>query len=477
MKTTLARLTLLCVSIIFVSLMFTSLSFAKIDPETVAVTRAEELKNPREGWDFKFKDFVIGAWWGPRDTEAEACLYKKAGFNIAMAGRYMWGDNPAFAEREPNYNPKAGTIESLKEQLNLLHKHGLSAMIDLYYLNYPTSGPWWNPADSSRPSLYGRYGSNPGLSPGKSTDSSVKWLQEIFGKHPALVGYLLGDDKSELPPDIIAATNFLHDNAPHLFPWVCQNAMNAESLAKAGNPIIDPQIYPTLYRKDQSAQEQAKLYCQQLQKLREDCLRYDLIMWPMFNVCGVESDSLIRFQVYSSLAYGAQGIWYFHYEGGFIQRESRFFRGFPTVEEARKHLRPTWYDAKLANNRVVAWGSKLLGRIATEVYQSEEPNPGEKTPSKDKLIKQMDDKLLVGILYKSGESLLAMVVDKRVSKKRDAYAPREVQLRFADTVTAIHVLEGERRETHRGNLIKLTMPAGGGQLLEIEGAEICLQVP
>ena len=431
-----------------------------------AATSAEGPESPREGWDFKFEDFVIGAWWGPRDTEAEVILYKEAGFNIAMAGRYMWGDSAAFAQDKPTYNPRAGTMESLKEHLDLLHKYGLGAMIDLYYLKYPTSGP-----GSDLPRLYDRYGSEAGLSPGESTDSSVKWLQGIFGRHPALVGYLLGDDKGELPPDIVAATDFLRDNAPHLFPWVCQNVMNAESLAKAGNPIMDPQMYPTLYQRDKSAQEQARLFCQQLVRLREDCRRHDLIMWPMFNVCGVESNSLIRFQVYSSIAYGAQGIWYFHYEGGFVRRNGEFFRGFSTVDEARKHLSPTWHDTKSANSRVLAWGPKLLGRIAVEVYQSEKPDPGEESPSEGKLVEQMDDQLLVGLLYKPGEPLLAMVVDKRVSKKRDAYAPREVQLRFADSVTAICIQESEPKEKYEGNVIKLTMPAGGGQLLELEGID------
>jgi len=434
------------------------------------VSCAEEIKNPRDGWDFKFKDFVIGAWYGPRDTESEVSLYKESGFNIAMAGRYMWGDGAAFKQGEPTYNPKAGTIESLKAHLDLLHRYQLGAMIDLYYLKFPTSGDWWNPADAELPSLYARYGSDPGLSPGKSTDSSIKWLHEIFGEHPALAGYLLGDDKGGLPPDIIAATAFLRDNAPHLFPWVCQNAMNGESLAKAGNPIIDPQMYPTLYQRDKAAEEQARMFCQELKRLREYCLRYNLIMWPMFNVCGVQGDSMIRFQIYSSLAYGAQGIWYFHYQGGFVQRDAKFFSGFPTLEEAKKHLRPTWHDAKSANNRVLGWGPKLLGRIATEIYQSEEPLEGEGAPSKGKLIEQMDENLLVGLLYKPGEPLLAMVVDKRVSKERDAYAPREVQLRFSEAVTAIRILEEERPKTHAGNVIKLTIPAGGGQLLELEGA-------
>ncbi len=439
--------------------------------------KSTELINPRQGWDFKFKDFVIGAWWGPRATDAEVLVYKEAGFNLAMAGRYMWGDDAAFAKDKSTFNPQAGTIESLKGHLDLLEKHEVAALIDVYYLNYPTTGQWWNPAHEDEPSLYDRYGSEANLSAGKSTDTSIKWLQEIFGDHPALAGYLLGDDKGELPADIVAATHFLRETAPHLLPWVCQNVMNAQSLAQAGNPIMDPQMYPTLYQKNQPATEQARLYCEQLQQLRQDCLKYDLIMWPMFNSCGVNSDSLTRFQIYSSLAYGAQGIWNFHYEGGFVKRPREFFNGFTTVEEMKEHLSPTWHDAKSANQRVTNWGPKLLGRIAAVIYQSEGTNATERTPAKGQLVEKMNDNLLVGILYKPDEPLLAMVVDKRVSIERNALPPREVKLQFADTVIQIDVLESDSVKTSFRNVIELTLPAGGGQLLKLHGNSINIKLP
>ncbi|MFC1738489.1 hypothetical protein ACFL1G_05505 [Planctomycetota bacterium] len=452
-------------------------SLAKDQPKSSEVADAVQrqsakLTSPRQGWDFKFRDFVIGAWWGPRATDAEVLVYKEAGFNLAMAGRYMWGDDAAFDKNKPTYNPEAGTIKSLKTHLDLLDKHKVAALIDVYYLNYLTSGPWWNDEHKAEPRLYDRYGSEPNLSVGQSTDTSIKWLNEIFGNHPALAGYLLGDDKGELPPDIVEATHFLRKEAPQLLPWVCQNVMNAQSLAEAGNPIMDPQMYPTLYQKDRPASEQARLYCQLLQQLRQDCLKYNLIMWPMFNSCGVKSDSLTRFQIYSSLAYGAQGIWNFHYEGGFVKRPSQFFNGFTTIKEMKKHLSPTWHDAKLANKRTAAWGPKLLGRIAAEIYQSEETNATERTPEKGRLVEKMNDNLLVGILYKADEPLLAMVVDKRVSIDRDALAPRQVKINFADTVTRIDVLEAESIETHHRNIINLTLPAGGGQLLKLQGDSI-----
>ena len=32
---------------------------------TAAATAATAATGPRANWDFAFRDFVIGAWWGP----------------------------------------------------------------------------------------------------------------------------------------------------------------------------------------------------------------------------------------------------------------------------------------------------------------------------------------------------------------------------------------------------------------------------
>src|SRR5579862_5143163 len=70
-------------------------------------------------WDFKFKDFVIGAWWGPGATDAEIKLYKEAGFNVVMIGRYMQLDDYAHAD------------EAVRE-LDLAKKYDLGVMFDTY---------------------------------------------------------------------------------------------------------------------------------------------------------------------------------------------------------------------------------------------------------------------------------------------------------------------------------------------------------
>jgi len=409
---------------------------------------AETGRSPRDGWDFKFKDFVIAAWCPPAPADAEYRFYKEAGFNLVMGPRYPLPD----------------------QALALAAKHGLMVMIDTYT---PNNKPWGGKA--------GKYTPHPNHHP--ATLPELKWLHARYGKHPALAGYLLGDDYGALPPELIETSDWLRKNAPHLFPWICQNRFSPQSLAQRGNPLANPQIYPTLYNRDLPAAKQAERFCEALERLRESCLRYDLIAWPMFNVSGIktnakiESDSLVRFQVYASLAYGAQGIWYFTYRGyGSLCGGKEGGKAFETVEQVKAQLDPKWSVAKRANHRVAAWGPKLLGRKAGQVYHTG-PWPARTSPllwrrterpGPDKLIVRMSDDVLIGVLEKDGHAPLAMVVDKRVDTRFKGTGPRAAEIRFADTVTSIGVPEKAATRTVNGNTIKLDLPAGGGQLLELK---------
>ena len=133
---------------------------------------ATDAKNPRAGWNFKFKGFLIGAWWGPGASDAEVKIYMEAGFNVVMVGRYMQLDGYGDAAK------------GLKE-LDLAHKHGLGVMFDTYTKN---DRPW---------------GGKSGQVDGHPTHHAaslieLKWLHKTVGKHPALVGFMIGDDKSAL---------------------------------------------------------------------------------------------------------------------------------------------------------------------------------------------------------------------------------------------------------------------------------------
>jgi hypothetical protein len=403
-----------------------------------AAPAADALLDPRQGWRFGFRDFVIAGWSPPATTDAEYQVYREAGMNLVMSWRYELPDRA----------------------LELARKHGLKVMIDTYT---PNDKPWGGTA--------GPYTPHPSHHP--ATLPELKWLHERYGEHPALAGYLLGDDQGAVPPELVETTRFLHDQAPRLFPWICQNVMSAESLARAGNPIQDPQIYPTLYEKDTPAATQARSLCAQLAQLRAGCRKFGLVPWPMFNVCDVVSDSLVRLQVYASLAYGAQGIWYFTYRdfGGMSAPPAG--KRCETVEEARKSLAPAWAGAAEANQRVAAWGGRLLGRTAAGIFCTRHPRiSGGAGPGKSALIESMSDDLLVGVLTEAGKDPLAMVVDMRVDKTAGAVAEREVEVRFAPAVTGIEVVEPAAPRKIAGRTVKLLLPGGGGQLVALTGKDV-----
>jgi len=417
-------------------------------------------QRPRDNWDFRFKDFVIGAWWGPGPTEPEVKLYKECGFNVVMSGRYMQLDDYG--------DPDKGL-----QELDLARKYGLGVMFDTYTRN---EHPWGGKA--------GPTDSHPTHHPASLVE--LEWLYRKLGNHPALIGFMIGDDQGEVSERSAACTKFLHGQPkPQLMPWLC-GWIPPQNLAQHNNPIANPQIYPTLYQWGLPAEELARQYAATYAGFSRQCRDEGVIFWPMFNASPPNehaqvSDSLLRFPAYAALAYGAEGIWYFCYNGGSLQTQGTY----TTEAEVRKGLTRLYPVAQRINRRIAAWGPKVLGRTATGLFGTafgakiEWPFPedlaavpsGEALapPGKGKLIESMSNDLLVGILTKPGQPPLAMVVDCRASKDFGAGGPRDVAIRFAPAVTRIRTLEGSRSPASSGCEAKMTLEAGGGQLLQLEG--------
>ena len=425
---------------------------------------------PRAKWDLKFKDFVIGAWWGPSATGAELELYRAAGFNVVMSGRYMQLDDYG--------DPDQGLRE-----LDLAQRHGLGVLFDTYTKN---DRPWGGqePPAEDHPLHHA------------ASLAELRWLYQRLGSHPALIGFMIGDDQGEVSERSNACTAFLFDQRPQLMPWLC-GWISPQNLAEHNNPIADPQIYPTLYQWELPAEELARQYAATYAGWSRQCRDQGVIFWPMFNVTGsrgklgpdmggyLPSDSLVRFPGYAAIAYGAEGIWYFIYNAGALQH----LGPHKTPEAARRALTPLYQVGKRMNLRIAAWGPRVLGRTSTGLFgtsfgakapawpfaedQGEFPNPEALArPAAGKLVEAMDDDVLVGLLTRRGEAPLAMVVDCRVSKEWRDVPARQVTVRFAPQVSSINVLEGGRSRAHEGSTVTLRLESGGGQLLELKGRDL-----
>ncbi len=414
---------------------------------------------PMQAWQFRYRGFIIGAWWGPSASDAELRLYKEAGFNVVMAGRYMQLDDYA--------DPDKGIRE-----LDLARKHRLWVMFDTYTKN---DRPWG-----------GKRSEEPYEHPSHHPASlaELQWLYERIGKHPALLGFMIGDDQGEVTPRSAQCTRFLFEQPkPHLIPWLC-GWIPPENLARHNNPIANPQIYPTLYEWQLSAEQLALRTVNAYAAYWRQCRQHGIIFWPMFNVTHPDngkmekdmfgylpSDSLVRFPAYLALAYGAQGIWYFTYNGGAIQHYGQY----ASLTEARKALTPLYPVVKETNLRIAAWGDRVIRRECNDVFstafrQERLPadNPPFVRPVDGQIVQSMDDDLLVGILAQKGKSPLAMVVDCRTSKGWNDLPPREAEIRFAREVKGVTLYEGRRARSVKGNVIRLRLQAGGGQMVQID---------
>lgn len=405
----------------------------------------------RDKWDFRYKGFVIGAWWGPSANDAEMKFYKEAGFNVVMVGRYMQLDDYA-------------DIEKCSKELDLAKKYGLWAMLDTYTKNdRPWGGKAWEePYD--HPIHHA------------ASLEELTWLYEKVGNHPALLGFMIGDDQGEVSPRSDACTDFLfRQPKPQLMPWLC-GWVPPKNLAEHNNPIANPQLYPTLYNWELPADMLAIRYISAYADWTRECRTYGLIFWPMFNVSPPQgtdylpSDSLTRFPAYLALAFGAEGIWYFTYNGGAIQRAGNY----TTEEEVKGALTPLYDVVKKANNRIASWGKKVMGRERAAVFSTAFPDNAEmekvkdlKKPAEGELIEKMDENLIAGVLLKKGENPLVMVVDCRVSKNWGDIPQRNVTIRFSPKVKKVGILEGDKTKTVNGNEVKLELESGGGQMLEV----------
>ncbi|MGB9876287.1 MAG: hypothetical protein ACPLPS_00800 [bacterium] len=418
---------------------------------SVSLIGSNEDVKVRDRWDFRFKGFIIGAWWGPSANEAELKFYKEAGFNVVMIGRYMQLNDYA-------------DIEKCIKELDLAKKNGLWVMFDTYTKNdHPWGGKaWQEPYDHP-------------LHHAASLEE-LAFIYERVGKHPALLGFMIGDDQGEVTPRSEACTNFLfHQPKPHLIPWLC-GWIPPQNLAKHNNPIANPQIYPTLYEWNLPADKLAVRYISAYSDWSRECRKYGIIFWPMFNVAPppgtdyLPSDSLTRFPAYLALAFGAEGIWYFCYNGGSLQRYGKY----KTEEEVKHALTPLYPIVKKVNNRILQWGDKVVGRECYAVFATAFKSDADiskienlRKPEKGELIEEMDDALLAGVLTAKGKNPLVMVVDCRVSKNWGDVLPRDVVIRFSPKVRRVMILEGARSQIVKGNTVKLHLEAGGGQMLEV----------
>ncbi len=387
---------------------------------------------------YKMKEFIIGSWPFHSDYDENFCLrYKAAGFNTLI-------DSPAI--------------------LDLAEKTGLKVIIHtaLHPVMDKTSGHFTGKFDM------GEYAHLP----------EIQWFHKMYGKKPALAGYLLNDN-CKLHDYTIDVSRWMRTNCPEQIPFMSHNP-DAGGQAKVIDalPILCSQNYPYGYNNQWSESKKRLEFCKRLEEDRSHANANDMVIWPIFAVYGGAttdgkaakpcdlSPSQIRFQAFSSLAYGAQSLWYFAYSS----------------------KRPVWKDGgsvrtavTYCNDYIVpVVGPRVLGTRSVGVFHSKHADDAPQgTPplAEDRIVENMDSELLAGVLmgqddFAAGKSTPAyvLVVDKRTVQAGQPDPPaRKVSVSFGPQVRKVTIL-GDKARTGsvNGNLATLNLIGGDGVLLRLE---------
>ena len=264
---------------------------------------------------FKQDRFAIGFWVDPpMDDRADERYAEiaEANFTLVIGG---------FGARTP---------EQVKQQLELCEKYDLRAVVRTH-----------------------------GLSP------------DAFPESPACWGYQMVDEpNSRLFPELAERVAAIRAARPGRFGYI--NLLpNYANAAQLGNDtydehvasfmqIVNPDVlsmdhYPILHPDGDTRAS----YCANLEVMRKYALQHDVPFWNFFNTMpyGPHMDLTeggLRWQIFTSLAYGAKGVLYFCYytpaggefpKGGAIihrdDRRSRHYYQAQRINAALKNLGPT----------------------------------------------------------------------------------------------------------------------------------------
>ena len=356
-------------------------------------------------------------------------------------------------------------------QLPKMHKLGLSFAFSIGHLTTPN-------ASSAR--VLGGAASFGGVTESGTEHGSayptapeVAWVVDQLVRRNlshVVAQYFLHDDDAAASGAVAAAVEYLKHHAPHIVPQTNTFPDSGPSvLYRTRQPIFAAEEYAiTGTTGNATAETNSELVYFANNEMIAD--RYRLDTWPLFNlgdggdVPDINSDSLVRVQVFSALAYGARGLYYYCWGHGIWNMPH------PSQVAGRGTPTPNYADVARANKDAMVWGTRLLGakRLGTFRTAPQESVASARAvaPRAGLVIEAMSAGLLVGVFVENASSLLLMVVDTRTNSTRGAVPPRRAWVQVANTpatcAASAPAIEVTRVAGGRGGYDELRGPAGSG---------------
>jgi hypothetical protein len=262
--------------------------------------------------------------------------------------------------------------------------------------------------------------------------TNVASLVAEVGKHPAVFGYYLRDE----PPanwfaNLEKVASPIRELAPDKWPYINLFPDYAENWQLGTTSYADylEKFIATCHPKIISYDNYSLMdnntirdnYWTNLESVRSACVKHRIEFWNI--VLSVAHFSYrettaadLRFEAYTTLAYGGRGLAYFTYfappVGG--------YRAAPIDQFG--HETPTWHNLQNVNLQVQKLAPTLLQLKSDDVYHIGAIPKGAKAPPTNSLVSTVGgDNFLVGEFTHTDGSRFTMVVNKDLSKSRPCW--------------------------------------------------------
>lgn len=288
--------------------------------------------------------------------------------------------------------------------------------------------------------------------------SNVTSLVSKVGRHPALYGYYLRDEPDAgMFPGLAKVASLIRELSPDKWPYInlfpdyaTTDQLGATSYADYLERFIAT-CHPSIISYDNySLMDDGSVrenYWTNLEAVRNVCHEHSLQFWNIvlavahFNYKEPDAADL-RFQAYTTLAYGARGIAYFTY---FAPQVGNY--RMAAVDQFG-HETPTWHFLQNVNFQVQKLAPTLLQLNSDDVYHIGAVPKGCQGPPTNSLVSGVPgDNFVVGEFTHRDGSRYVMIVNKDRTKSRPGYpqfrkSPRRLQ-HVSPYTGALTPFEGE----------------------------------
>lgn len=337
-------------------------------------------------------DFIISFWCGPPpgdDIDKRYAEVAECGFSHAMV-------------------PCSGvSIEQNKVILEACKKHKLKYLLrDSRMLQFDGSAPQFK--------------------------TNLNAIIADYAKYPALGGYSVTDEPGPgLFPQLAAVNQYLLQHDPKHLPFINLYPNYCPEWALGGpyEQHVDKyltMVKPKLLSYDHYALmtdgSLRPIYFENLEIIRRQSLKHDVPFCFIFQITAHggyrdPSEAELRWQINTSLAYGAKALMYFTYWTPLLDPLFKHSNG---IIDAKGNRSPHFEEVKRLNHAVKAWAPTLMKLESTGVYHTGTiPGGAQRLPA-DAMVKLNDDApFIVGLFRHEDGSDWIMVVNRDFTKQAD----------------------------------------------------------